>query len=289
MKRLLKNESGMSMALAVIMIALLGVMGAGLLGFAVTDLNQVVETNRGQKAFETAEAGIQAAKRRLLSGSCPESYDGAEAGVADPDNACADFEESDWSYAAVAGENDQPGKELEFEGDDITVKIRYLPFPGEEGCISGDTSDEGCAPEMPEGDDDQRRFFEVESLSETDSGGARRRIQAIYGTYDLGVPKAYFSLTDIDVNGNSCISNVSLFSLDDIDTGNSGAGSGCPGGGNVLQGEDLAYGDWQNEFNPTARGTTEAGIGTPESITGGSEVAGRDYDSGTGFVRDNPT
>ncbi|MGH3090091.1 MAG: hypothetical protein ACRDSJ_22655, partial [Rubrobacteraceae bacterium] len=87
----------------------------------------------------------------------------------------------------------------------------------------------------------------------------------------------------------SCISNVSLFSLDDIDTGNSGGGSGCPGGGNVLQGEDLAYGDWQNDFNPTARGTTMAGIGTPESITGGSEVAGRDYDSGTGFVRDNPT
>src|SRR5215218_8252495 len=57
----------MTMALAVIMIVLIGVMGAGLLTFVMKDLNTVAESNRGQRAFEMADAGIQAAKRQLTS------------------------------------------------------------------------------------------------------------------------------------------------------------------------------------------------------------------------------
>ena len=51
------------------MIVLLGVMGAGLLTFVNRDLNTVVEENRGQMAFEAADAGIAAAKRQLASAS----------------------------------------------------------------------------------------------------------------------------------------------------------------------------------------------------------------------------
>ena len=57
-RRFVEDESGMTLALAMIMIVLIGVMGAGLLTFVNRDLNTVVEENRGQRAFEMADAGI---------------------------------------------------------------------------------------------------------------------------------------------------------------------------------------------------------------------------------------
>ncbi len=57
-RRFVKDESGITMALAIIMIVLIGVMGAGLLTFVSRDLNTVIEENRGQRAFEMADAGI---------------------------------------------------------------------------------------------------------------------------------------------------------------------------------------------------------------------------------------
>lgn len=67
------------MGLTIIMIVLVGVMGAGLLTFVSTDLNTVVEVNQGQRAFEVADAGVQAAKKQLLtessaSGATPAVY-----------------------------------------------------------------------------------------------------------------------------------------------------------------------------------------------------------------------
>src|ERR671920_518841 len=83
MRRFLDNESGMTMALAIMMILLIGVMGAGLLTFADRDLNTVVEQNRGQRAFEVADAGVGVAKRQLTSDcegniTCVDKYDGFE-------------------------------------------------------------------------------------------------------------------------------------------------------------------------------------------------------------------
>jgi len=66
-RRFVNDESGMTMALAIIMIVLIGVMGAGLLTFVSKDLNTVAEQNRAQRAFEVADAGIGAAKRQLAS------------------------------------------------------------------------------------------------------------------------------------------------------------------------------------------------------------------------------
>ena len=57
----------MTLALAMIMIVIIGAMGAGLLAFVNRDLVTVVEENRGQRAFEMADAGVQVAKRQLSS------------------------------------------------------------------------------------------------------------------------------------------------------------------------------------------------------------------------------
>jgi type II secretory pathway component PulK len=63
--RFARDESGVAMGLAVVMVAVIGVMGAGLLTLVVTDLHATIEVNRGQRAFEMAEAGVEVAKARL--------------------------------------------------------------------------------------------------------------------------------------------------------------------------------------------------------------------------------
>lgn len=82
--RLVKEEAGMTMGLVVIMIVLIGVMGAGLLTFVSTDLNTVVEVNQGQRAFEMADAGIKAAKKQLRDkDSNPKHYGGSDGNTGD--------------------------------------------------------------------------------------------------------------------------------------------------------------------------------------------------------------
>ena len=79
-RRFVNEESGMTLALALIMIVLIGVMGAGLLTFVNRNMNTVIEENRGQRAFEVADAGIAAAERQLESdcigdSACRTGYD----------------------------------------------------------------------------------------------------------------------------------------------------------------------------------------------------------------------
>src|SRR3712207_9238584 len=62
----IKEESGIALALAAIMIVLIGVLGAGLLAFVQRDLEAVIKVNQGQRAFEIGEAGVQVAKQQLL-------------------------------------------------------------------------------------------------------------------------------------------------------------------------------------------------------------------------------
>lgn len=63
--RLLREESGVVLGLAIVLVVLVGVMGAGLLTVVVSDLRATLEANQGQRAFEMAEAGIEVAKARL--------------------------------------------------------------------------------------------------------------------------------------------------------------------------------------------------------------------------------
>ena len=77
-RRLLREERGMALGLAVIVVVIVGVMGAGLLTFVATDLEAVVAVNRGEQAFELAEAGIEVAKAHLASDSSPADWSSDE-------------------------------------------------------------------------------------------------------------------------------------------------------------------------------------------------------------------
>lgn len=64
--RLGRDERGVALGLAVILVAVVGMMAsAGLLAFVAADLDALMEANWGQQAFELAEAGIEVAKVRL--------------------------------------------------------------------------------------------------------------------------------------------------------------------------------------------------------------------------------
>ncbi|CAN5203515.1 hypothetical protein BH24ACT16_BH24ACT16_10820 [soil metagenome] len=284
MRRFIKDEDGVALGLAVILIVIVGVMGAGLLVFVRNDLEAVVQVNQGQQAFEATEAGVQAAKRHLLSNACAESYDGAAAGTEDPDNPCGDSEESDWSYAAVSGENDTPGRQLTFDGKNVDVSVRHLtpttsPADARSSCDTTDPGDECFAPDVESDYPQNREYFQIESTGESDNGDARRRVEAVFYTRDAGVPEAYFTPGNVTLNGSTEVSNVSIFSLGDVEFK----------GGASISGEDLAYGDWSNPpFNSTARpgSITEAGIGSAGNInfTGGADASNlgvRDFDSST--------
>ena len=68
----------MALGLAIIVVVIVGVMGAGLLTFVATDLEAVVAVNRGEQAFELAEAGIEVAKAHLANYSSPADWSSGE-------------------------------------------------------------------------------------------------------------------------------------------------------------------------------------------------------------------
>ncbi|MDP9439350.1 MAG: hypothetical protein M3P49_11495, partial [Actinomycetota bacterium] len=103
MRRFANDETGMTMGLTVIMIVLIGVMGAGLLTFVQRDLEAVVEVNQGQKGLEMADAGVEAGKRQILFDSEPASYDGGAT------------TDSNWSSTGS-------GKTLNLGNDRVNVK-----------------------------------------------------------------------------------------------------------------------------------------------------------------------
>ena len=73
-QRLLPEQRGMALGLAIIVVVIVGVMGAGLLTLVATDLEAVVAVNRGVQAFELAEAGTEAAKAHLANDPSPSDW-----------------------------------------------------------------------------------------------------------------------------------------------------------------------------------------------------------------------
>ena len=269
LKRFVRDESGVALGLAIIMVVLIGVMGAGLLVFVNTDLQNVIQVNGGQKAFDTAEAGLKLGKQHLLSNAVKGDYDGTA-----PDSA--------WSYA-------QGGKSVTFDGNTANVQIQYL----KPSTSSTTLQNPDYAPEIvPSGKTDYpngKKYFKVVSLGKV--GESRRKVEGIYNTYDTGVPKAYFTQDNIKVSGSACIKNISLFALGDVTLNGNGGGNGNSRSNgdcvNHLRGTDYAYGNWKNSFNPTARhnvsgaSVTDAGIGAAGDIDSRTMVSGRDYDKNT--------
>ena len=75
---LARDERGVALGLAVILVALIGVMAAGLLTFVAADLDALMEVNRGQQTFELAEAGIGVAKAHLADDPSPSDWSSGE-------------------------------------------------------------------------------------------------------------------------------------------------------------------------------------------------------------------
>jgi type II secretory pathway component PulK len=82
---LLREERGMALGFAIIVVVIVGVMGAGLLTFVSTDLEAVAEINRGEQAFELAEAGIEVAKAHLANDPSSADWSSGELNMAGMD------------------------------------------------------------------------------------------------------------------------------------------------------------------------------------------------------------
>ena len=75
---LMREERGMVLGLAIIVVVVIGVMGAGLLTFVSADLQAVVAVNRGEQAFQLAEAGIEVARAHLADDPSPSDWSSGE-------------------------------------------------------------------------------------------------------------------------------------------------------------------------------------------------------------------
>jgi Tfp pilus assembly protein PilX len=279
--KFLKDESGMALGLAVIMVVLIGVMGAGLLVFVRNDLEAVVEVNQGQRAFETAEAGLQAASRQILSNATETIYDSDTTG------------NSDWAYVGGPG---GPGKDLTFNGNTVNVKIQYL-LPS---TTSSQIADANYAPELvTEGTDypEPKDYFKV--IAEGKAGDARRKIEGIFLTADIGVPKAYYTPGNVTISGTACIDSVSVFALGNVTFNGTGGCTLADGSKSHMKGTDLAYGNWYSPpFNTTARTDPTwgkaAGVGAVGTISGSTKLGTRDFHGGLTnptnprFIQKNP-
>lgn len=241
MGRFIREESGMTMAITVMMVVIIGVMGAGLLTVVRGDLESVITVNQGQKALELADAGAQAAKQQLR---------------ANPDRTRYDADATDnvaWSYVVPAG---QPGVTRNLEGGTVRITIQTLLNSTTEAQLT----DSNYAPALFEVLA-PKDYYRV--VSEATVGNTRRKVEAIYVSAQAQFPKAYYVTRDINLGDAALkINNVSVFAGRDI------IGLRTDG----IQGADIAYRDWQNAFNDKARpgnGATPmpAGAAAERSIT----------------------
>jgi len=166
-----QEESGVALGLAVIVVLLLGVLAAGLLAVVRADLEGAVQTSRGQRAFDLADAGVRAAAARLRADADPGHYD------ADPAGNTA------WAY--VQADGGTPGEEVALGEGTATVTIRYLlPSRNAGQQRNGHHAPEKLPagrPDYPDGD-----FFLV--VSEGASRGTRRKVEAIMRADRSGDP-----------------------------------------------------------------------------------------------------
>ncbi len=229
--RLLKEESGAALGMAIMVMVLVGVMGAGLLTFVQRDLETVVEVNQGQKAFEMADAGIKAAERQLKSDSTSSKYSGTAAddvqwssGVSNP-SGCVSLGTSGMCLNNLDGNGSTP--------DMVNVTIEYRSLTTDYKVVS--TGGYG--------------------------GEAKRRVEAIYeGANSTGVSSSYFTRTNLTIRGSAKTSGVSFFAL-----GN----AKVQGNADIGNATDTYFKKWAetndgftypNQYNVTARPSDKAGI-----------------------------
>lgn len=246
-----QNESGMTMGLVVVMVVVIGVMGAGLLTFVRTDLFSVVEVNQGQRAFEMSDAGVQAAYRQLQADSSRNKYGGV------------DLAANDIQWSSLKANSDT----------DCTSNL------GTQGVclknLDGDSSTSDVVNVTIQSQTTPAGSFKIIS-----TGGyrdAKRKVEAIVqlGTA-LSIPRAYFTRGGLVLSGSANADGISLFALGNVQkTGTFGFtsakdsyfGRWATFGGGTGPFPD-ANGSYPNEFNKTARGTQQGGVGALGTVNG---------------------
>jgi type II secretory pathway component PulK len=116
--RRLREEKGMALGLAIIVVVVIGVMGAGLLTFVSTDLQAVAAVNRGEQAFELAEAGVEVAKAHLANDPSPTSWSSGELSMdgmgENSVSSTVEHDDEDGSFTVVStGEYGQTKRKIE--------------------------------------------------------------------------------------------------------------------------------------------------------------------------------
>lgn len=238
------GESGVALAMAIVVVVVAGVMGAGILLMVRGDLESTIAASDARRAYYAADAGVQLARRHLLSEPGSHLYDDAKyPGTCRPPESIESLADSEWSYAG-------DGVSRSIGGGEFSVRILAL----------GD----GCGvPERKAGE----RYFRV--YSEGRSRSARRLIEATYVTRDTDAPLAVYTAGDVTLGGSSAVSGGSVFAGGDAEVS----------GGASISGEDLMYGDWsESGRNKTPRATKSVAVAAVGDVSGAS---GETYDRGS--------
>jgi hypothetical protein len=275
LRRLAKDESGVALAVAIFVVVLVGVMGAGLLVFVRNDLDSVIEVNQGQRAFAIAEAGIQAAEMQQLSDVSRRHYD------KDLTNDCTNGQiratALDWSpnttiysdprnCSSTTTTRSAGGITRDFAGGRFNVTIQCFDQVGDATDICSGISE--MAPENVEAS--KKAFFKIISTGyyPADGSGAKRKVEAIYYTNTLDVPTAYYTPNNIEFNGSPNVSGVSFFAGGYIKVGNATIDRTTP----------ALYKDWDTtnptNFSPTSNLNTVARRTGPSTTDPKVEGAG---------------
>jgi hypothetical protein len=103
---------------AIIVVVIVVDMGAGQLTFVATDLEAIVPVNRGEQAFELAEAGIEVAKAHLANDSRSADWSSGElhmAGMGEGSvTVTVEYEDESGSFEAIStGEYRQTNRKIE--------------------------------------------------------------------------------------------------------------------------------------------------------------------------------
>jgi type II secretory pathway pseudopilin PulG len=278
------------MGLAVVVVVIVGVMGAGLLVFVRNDLEAVVEVNQGQRAFETADAGVQAAQQRLNSG---ESIDGTQwsSGSSNDADECKDLgPDGDPNGVCLTGLYDTPtdiknAANVQIEstgGNEFTVtstgkygnaKRRVEATFKKTG---GSGSGEGEFPQMvyaaQNAATDRLSLDGVSMYSESDiinKNGLTMNDASLFsgGDIELNIQNAANFIvssdgSSIEQNQNNCDKSSSEFEVEGTDP----------------------YGDWEDgTYNSTPRNVDASGIGAVEKIKGQNNSRRKPCGWGTQF------
>ena len=260
-----RDESGMAMALTIFMVLLIGVMGAGLLTFVMSDTKSVIEVNKGQKAMDIAEAGVQAAKAHLRVDSFRQHYDT----VTTVANDCAEGPRvggDNWSKATtvwtatngacsggpiirsdVSGTpwREDVGVSKLFGGGRFHVTIECFDQnadPTPDPCENA----AGPAPNASVKAEDMKFFkFTSTGYSSADGTGAIRKVEAVYTaatrTY---APVAFWTPGNIlfTGGGSTTVSKMSFFAGKNIQ----GVRASAPNSSIADRTTPAIYRDWQN-------------------------------------------